>query len=82
MGLIVKMKLRKQRKARELLAARLRLEIVEIRNAREAHRVFFDRCPKGDAFCQYRESIRHASLALAQAEKDVLERLNTVDCIG
>ena len=78
MGLIVNMKLRRQRKAREAMIARLRLEVVEIRNARAAYRSFAERCPKGDLFCRYRESIQHAGLALAQAEKDALERLAAV----
>ena len=76
MGPIVKIKKWRAKKAREAMIARLRLEVVEIRNARAAYRSFADRCPKGDLFCRYRESIQHAGLALAQAEKDALERLD------
>ena len=78
MGLIVNMKMRRARKAREALKAKIETELKAIQAFRNYHRAFADKCPKGDAFCAYRESIKHASLALAQAEKDALERLAAV----
>lgn len=76
MGLIVNMKMRRARKAREALKKRLEDELRAIKDHRKAHRAFVDHCPKCDALCAYRESIKHASLALAQAERDALERLD------
>ena len=78
MGLIVNMKLRRQRKAREALKAKIETELKAIQAFRGYHRAFADKCPKGDAFCHYRESIKQASLALAEAEKLALERLNAM----
>ena len=77
-GPVVRIKCWRARKAREALKRRLEDELKDIQAARKAHLVFADRCPAGDAFCAYRESIRHATLALAQAEKDALERLAAV----
>lgn len=78
MGPIVKIRRWRAKKAREALAARIRLEIVEIRNERRKYQDFASRCPDGDSLCEYRKSLQHARLAIAHAEKRALERLDAV----
>ena len=75
---VVRIKCWRARKAREAMKKRIEDELKTIQSHRKAHRFFVDHCPKCDSLCHYRESIRHASLALAQAEKDTLERLDAL----
>lgn len=78
MGPIVKIKKWRAKKAREAMIARLRLEVVEIRNYRRDYQSFAGKCPKCDSLCACRDAVKHLGLALAQAEKDALERLAAV----
>ena len=78
MGPIVKIKKWRAKKAREALKAKIETELKAIKSFRREYTATAFRCPRCDALCNARDSIRQAGLVLAQAEKDTLERLAAI----
>ena len=78
MNPVIKFKKWKRDRAKARLASKLRLQVVEVRNAIDRHKSFSKNCPNGSIWCDYLDSLHHAGTVLKSVEEVLLDRLKAV----